>query len=201
MASRALNATVKTSQSTADTDTCGGTYARTARKRSTTRREPRLVGVICDHVIHYVVECDMDTKPSYRFPDKAWWDARSEGRPISQDRIDRLYHHAKECGTTVSSIVPWIVRRIVEQFDPIAVWLFGSIARGNVHKHSDVDIMVIMPDGTERLATAVAMRGAVVKSLLPKDILVETLDCWDGKKDIIGSIQREVRTTGVMLYG
>ena len=47
-----------------------------------------------------------------------------------------------------------LVRRIVEAVHPRRVILFGSAARGEMGPNSDLDILVIMPDGTHRRRTA-----------------------------------------------
>ena len=63
---------------------------------------------------------------------------------------------------------------MVEQFDPISVWLFGSMARGDCNMHSDVDLMVIMPEGTYCKATGLAIQSELHGSMLPKNIVVNT---------------------------
>ncbi|MEK9163875.1 MAG: nucleotidyltransferase domain-containing protein, partial [Chloroflexota bacterium] len=39
-----------------------------------------------------------------------------------------------------------MVKRIVTQFDPVRIILFGSRARGAARPDSDVDLLVILPD-------------------------------------------------------
>src|SRR5215831_17419111 len=46
-----------------------------------------------------------------------------------------------------------LVRRIVEAVHPRRVILFGSAARGEMGPNSDLDVLVIMPDGTHRRRT------------------------------------------------
>ena len=43
-----------------------------------------------------------------------------------------------------------ITERIVARFNPIKVILFGSYACGTPHEYSDLDILVVMPNGVER---------------------------------------------------
>ncbi len=47
-----------------------------------------------------------------------------------------------------------LVRRIVEAVHPLKIILFGSAARGEMGPDSDVDVMVVMPEGTHRGETA-----------------------------------------------
>ena len=46
-----------------------------------------------------------------------------------------------------------LVTRIVEAVHPLKIILFGSAARGEMGPDSDVDVMVVMPEGTHRLDT------------------------------------------------
>lgn len=41
-----------------------------------------------------------------------------------------------------------LVRRIVADAQPLRIILFGSAARGEMGRHSDLDVLVVMPDGT-----------------------------------------------------
>jgi len=45
-----------------------------------------------------------------------------------------------------------LVRRSVESVHPLQITLFGSAARGEMGPHSDLDVLVVMPDGCDRLA-------------------------------------------------
>jgi predicted nucleotidyltransferase len=40
-----------------------------------------------------------------------------------------------------------LVRRIVQAVHPLRIILFGSAARGQMGPHSDLDVLVVMPDG------------------------------------------------------
>jgi uncharacterized protein len=48
-------------------------------------------------------------------------------------------------GLVVQKAIEQMVRRIVEQFHPERVILFGSHARGDAGPDSDVDLLVVMP--------------------------------------------------------
>lgn len=75
------------------------------------------------------------------------------------------------------------------------------MARGDCDKHSDVDLMVIMPDGTDCRATTVDVLMELRGSMLPKDVLVSTASLFAHAADKVGSVQYSVRKYGVMLYG
>ncbi len=47
--------------------------------------------------------------------------------------------------TTASNCIPVMVERIVREFQPSRIILFGSYARGEAAADSDVDLLVVMP--------------------------------------------------------
>ena len=47
-----------------------------------------------------------------------------------------------------------LVRRIVAAVHPLRIILFGSAARGEMGPDSDLDVLVVMPDGVHRRETA-----------------------------------------------
>lgn len=75
---------------------------------------------------------------------------------------------------SVTTVIQEMVDRIVREFQPEKIILFGSQARGDTHKWSDIDLLVVMPDGTERCETSVAIRRILSDLLVSKDIIVTT---------------------------
>ena len=74
----------------------------------------------------------------------------------------------------VPALVDEAVRRIVAAAHPLRVVLFGSAARGNMHPDSDLDLLVVMPDGTHRRQTATLLCRALWDLGISKDIVVVT---------------------------
>lgn len=67
-----------------------------------------------------------------------------------------------------------IVRRIVETAHPHRIILFGSAARGDIVPDSDLDLLVVMPDGTHRRHTATEIFRSLRGIGFPKDVVVVT---------------------------
>ena len=63
-----------------------------------------------------------------------------------------------------------MVRRIVEQFNPEKIILFGSYARGTAGKDSDVDLLVVMPVSGSKRAKQVELRLTLHDIRLPKEM-------------------------------
>lgn len=67
-----------------------------------------------------------------------------------------------------------LVGRIVEIVRPLRVVLFGSAGSGSDLPDSDIDLMVVMPDGTHRRNTAGRLYAEIKGLGVPFDIIVAT---------------------------
>lgn len=67
-----------------------------------------------------------------------------------------------------------LVQRIVEIAHPLRVILFGSAARGEMGPNSDLDVLVVMPDGVHRRKTAQEIYRHLWGFGFAKDIIVVT---------------------------
>jgi len=74
----------------------------------------------------------------------------------------------------LDKILDELVRRIVDAVFPRRIVLFGSAARGDMGPDSDLDILVVMPDGTHRRRTAQNLYRALLGLGFATDILVVT---------------------------
>jgi predicted nucleotidyltransferase len=101
---------------------------------------------------------------------------------------------------SVATIITEMVDRIVREFQPEKIILFGSQARGDVHKWSDVDLLVVMPDGTNRREAAVGMIRALNDMLVAKDIIVTTPEEIVRRDHINGTVLRPALREGQVLY-
>lgn len=67
-----------------------------------------------------------------------------------------------------------LVQRIVETVHPLRIILFGSAARGEMGPNSDLDVLVVMPDGIHRRKTAQEIYRHLWGFGFAKDIVVVT---------------------------
>lgn len=90
------------------------------------------------------------------------------------------------------------VRCLVAAADPLRIVVFGSVARGEAGPDSDLDLLVVMPDGTDRRAARRMLRGALIRLDVPKDVVVTTPEHLAFRRDsawhIVGIALGEGRT-------
>ena len=107
-------------------------------------------------------------------------------------------------GTAAHADVEAAVRRLVEQIvaeaAPLRVVLFGSRAAGTARPDSDIDLLVVMPDGTDRRAAMTAIGSRLPRPGVGIDLLVTTPATLAAHAENPGLIYREILRTGRDLY-
>jgi uncharacterized protein len=93
-----------------------------------------------------------------------------------------------------------LVKRIVDAVHPLRIVLFGSAARGEMTPDSDVDILVVVPNGTHRLKTTRDLYERMSGLGYAVDIIVATPSILDAHKDDIGLIYHTVLAEGQEIY-
>ena len=97
-----------------------------------------------------------------------------------------------------------MVRAIVEAVDPEQVILFGSRARGDAREASDVDLVVVEsePFGKTRSRRLEAVRlwRELSSFVVPKDILVYSLDEVEFWRDSLNHVLAQALREGKVLY-
>jgi uncharacterized protein len=106
----------------------------------------------------------------------------------------------KEQGLSNDELIREMAARIVRQFDPDRIILFGSHARGDAGPGSDVDLLVVMPLSGPRREKAIEIGVALHDIRLPKDVIVTTPEEFDWRKDTIGTIEHPAWQEGRVLY-
>jgi len=93
-----------------------------------------------------------------------------------------------------------IVHAIVEEVHPRRVILFGSAARGEARKSSDIDLLVVVSDGSHRRKTARRLYQAVSGAGVPFDLVIATEGDLARYGDRIGLVYRTALAEGRVLY-
>jgi uncharacterized protein len=125
-----------------------------------------------------------------------------EQRPIVVGRDDIPAQQIPEPAHDVDRIaLAEVIRRLAETYHPLAIYLFGSRARGDQRAASDYDLLVVVPDDApEELQNSrrayECLRG-VGKAV---DVLVCTENYLSSRKRIRTSIPARVMREGKVLY-
>jgi predicted nucleotidyltransferase len=101
-----------------------------------------------------------------------------------------------------SGLLDKAVERLKVEFQPDAIYLFGSHAWGTPHEDSDVDLMVIVRQSGERAIRRMQRAHRCLRGLrLSKDVFVQTREEFDRYKDLQASLQHQILARGRKLYG
>ena len=107
--------------------------------------------------------------------------------------------HEERTGTLDQRILDAIVERIVQTVQPEKIILFGSAARGEMNRHSDVDILVVkdasdLRDLTGEIYHSLYGVGAAV------DIIMVTPDDVERYKDSHPLVIKPALREGRVVY-
>jgi predicted nucleotidyltransferase len=101
-----------------------------------------------------------------------------------------------------SGLLDKAVERLKVEFQPDAIYLFGSHAWGTPHEDSDVDLMVIVRQSGERAIRRMQRAHRCLRGLrMSKDVFVQTREEFDRYKDLNASLQHQILARGRKLYG
>lgn len=105
--------------------------------------------------------------------------------------------------TLDTDLLAEMTRRLVEEFHPEQIILFGSHAWGTPNDDSDIDLFMIVSDSDlsppQRATRAYrALRGIRVE---PTDIVVRTRAEVERYRDIHASLASQILEQGKVLYG
>ena len=93
-----------------------------------------------------------------------------------------------------------MIERIVQQFDPVRIILFGSRARGAGRPDSDYDLLVILSKVEDNRRAVVAILRALNGVPASKDIVVTTPDEIRIRGNTLGLVLRPALREGKVVY-
>jgi predicted nucleotidyltransferase len=102
---------------------------------------------------------------------------------------------------TLHKIVEETIGIILSVVSPKQVFLFGSAARGDLHENSDIDLLVVVPNGTHRRKTAQSIYRNMIGLGFGADIVVVTEEDVEKYRDAEGWVIQEALTEGRLIYG
>jgi predicted nucleotidyltransferase len=101
---------------------------------------------------------------------------------------------------TTADLIQTMTDRIVQDFNPLRVILFGSHARSDASPESDIDLLVVFLQVANKRLTAVAIRRTLADLPVCKDVVVTTPEEIARRGDLIGTVLRPALREGKVLY-
>lgn len=95
-----------------------------------------------------------------------------------------------------------IAKLIVERFDPDQIILFGSHARNEAGKHSDVDLLVVLGEDVDwqKQRGNPVRRAIAERFVLPVDVIVRSPESIARQRDDPYSLINTILNEGEVLY-
>ncbi len=97
-------------------------------------------------------------------------------------------------------ILDRLIQTVVTSVRPLRIILFGSAARGEMGPDSDLDVLVVMPQGTHRRKTAQRLYRQMGGLGMPFDIVVATPDDLELHQSNPGLIYGTILREGKEVY-
>ena len=95
-----------------------------------------------------------------------------------------------------------VIRRLVDEFHPETIYLFGSYAWGKPTEDSDMDLLVIIPESRENpIQRAVRAQRSLLGVKAAVDVLVKTRKEFQRYTSVKASLEALIARDGKLLYG
>jgi HEPN domain-containing protein len=93
-----------------------------------------------------------------------------------------------------------LVRRLVETFDPLAIYLFGSRARGDAGDDSDYDLMLVLADDSPRAPSRQLVRNIAQSRRIDANPFLTRAGAFARRRHEVGTLEHEVQVDGIRLH-
>lgn len=103
--------------------------------------------------------------------------------------------------TAADPVLTDVVRRLVEIYHPLRIYLFGSTARGDAGPNSDYDVMLVVPDEAPPELQECDLAYRTLRGLrIAKDILVWRRTEFERRLHLKASLPSTIVREGKLLY-
>jgi len=98
-------------------------------------------------------------------------------------------------------IIEEVKKRLIEVYNPIAIYVFGSYAWGSPTEESDLDLFVIVDESDEKsykrpVAGHRALRGLDIA----KDLIVKTKQEFEDSAENVSTLGYKIKKDGKLIY-
>lgn len=126
---------------------------------------------------------------------------RDGGEPALRRMIERIEERPLGPFVSEEAAIGFLRDRLVSTLKPKAIWLFGSRAKGSAHAESDIDLLVVLPDGLNAEAYSNYRVSQPVSSCgLAYDIVPCSLSAFERDRRLPGSLVEQATTGGRPIY-
>jgi predicted nucleotidyltransferase len=103
---------------------------------------------------------------------------------------------------TKQEVIEEMTRRLVEYYRPVRIYLFGSEARGEAGRDSDLDFLVVVPDeAPEEILRSGDIYSRLSGLGMPKDVIPWRQSDFDSRAaHVRASLPATVLREGRLLY-
>ena len=102
--------------------------------------------------------------------------------------------------TEIAETIETAARLLVEAAHPEKIILFGSYARGDFTKHSDLDLLVILPGSVNQAEEMVRLRMVLRDIPMAIDMVVYSRDQVEERRHLRGTMLYHALYEGKVLY-
>ena len=100
---------------------------------------------------------------------------------------------------TTTDWIPIVVERIVRDFHPLQIILFGSQARGEARPDSDIDLLVVLAAVADKRRAAVEIMRVLRDLPVGVDVIVTTPGEIARRVQVVGTVLRPALREGKVL--
>jgi uncharacterized protein len=125
--------------------------------------------------------------------------ARSASTAVASDRSAR--RDGAPPTLDLTPVAP-LLARLEAALHPVAIWLFGSRARGDAKASSDWDLFVVVPSDVDDAALGPHVGGDLARAAaVSADVVLCRADDFEDARDVCNTLAYEVAHTGVVIRG
>ncbi len=98
------------------------------------------------------------------------------------------------------ALIEEIVRRVLSVGRPDKIILFGSAAMAKTTRDSDIDLLIVEPEPSDRREESVRIGDALRGMGYPFDVIVISTEWFEESKGVIGGIAYPANKYGKVIY-
>ena len=93
-----------------------------------------------------------------------------------------------------------LMKQVIQICDPLKIYLFGSHARGTNNENSDIDLLIVLSDDSDRKSTIKKLYNTINNIQISYDLLVVNDSVLEKHKKNIGLIYATILKEGKVIY-